>query len=63
MLAEIARARRKHGLGPSLPSRTRLKMLLTAWSVGLIGERGFCRVADGVRRAQGKPPIWREMCP
>ena len=63
MLQEIARARRKHGLGPSLPSRTRLKMLLTAWSVNVIGERGFCRVADGVRRAQGKPPIWREMCP
>lgn len=63
MLKEISRARRKHGMGPSRPSRTRMKMLLTAWSVGLIGERGFCRVADGVRRVQGKPPIWREMCP
>lgn len=61
MLKEIARARRKHGLRPARPSRTRLKMLLTAWTVRLIGERGFCRVADGVRRAQGKPPIWREI--
>lgn len=62
MLREIARARRRHGLRPSRPSRTRVKMLLTAWSVGLIGERGFCRVADGYRRARGKPPIWGQMC-
>lgn len=65
LLAEIDRARRKHGLGRfgSLRvSRTRIKMMLTAWTVRLIGERGFCRVADGFRRARGKPPIWREMC-
>lgn len=64
MLAEIAQARRKHGLtwrGTGHLSSTRIKMLLTAWSVRCIGERGFCWMADGFRRALGKPPVWQEL--
>lgn len=61
MLAEISRARVKHSLSRwALPSKVRIKMLLTAWVYCAAGDDGFRRMADTLRRLRGKPPVWSE---
>lgn len=64
MLEEQARIRRKHGL-PGLAdprgfSRVLLKMQATAVITRLVGEDGFRRLADGLRRVRRRPPAWRQ---
>ncbi len=61
MLAEISRVRVKHGLPRrALPSKVRIKMLLSAWIYRAAGDDGFRRLADALRRLRGKPTIWNE---
>jgi glycosyltransferase involved in cell wall biosynthesis len=61
MLGELARIRKKHGLPDPLAARfskMRIKMALCAVIVRCCGESGFRRIADGWRRATGRPTAW-----
>ena len=61
MLAELARTRQKHGTGRGLPSKVYwLKMVGAACAFQLIGDGGFRRLADGLRRLRGRPAVWQE---
>ncbi len=61
MLKEISRARARHGFSRwALPSKVRIKMLLSAWIYRVAGDSGFRRMADKLRRLRGKPPVWSE---
>ncbi len=58
-LAEVARARRKHGLSPSLRlGATRAASAVGAAIYRVVGERAFNLVADCYRWLRGKPPLW-----
>jgi glycosyltransferase involved in cell wall biosynthesis len=63
MLGELARVRQKHNLPDPIAarfSRMRLKMTLCAMIVRWLGDSGFRRLADGWRRATGRPAVWQE---
>jgi len=62
MLDEVHRIYKKHGIVHPWTrrySKVSLKMTLTALTVKVVGDKGFRVAADGIRRLQGKPAIWR----
>ncbi len=59
MLAEIARARKKHVLRGGWPSKVWWKMWTAAALFRLVGDGGFRTLADGLRRLRGRPPVWQ----
>jgi hypothetical protein len=61
-MAELAVARRKHGLPQNFSMRTarmQLKTTACALAVRVVGEDGFRYLADAYRKATGRPTIWR----
>jgi len=62
MLDELRRIYEKHGIVHPWNrrySKVSLKMALTAWTVRVVGDKGFRYAADGLRRLKGRPAIWR----
>jgi len=61
LLKELRGIYKKHGIvhSPLWPySKVTFKMTVTAWTVRVVGDKGFRYAADGLRRLVGKPAIW-----
>ena len=63
LLGELHRIYKRHGIVHSRLwpySKVTFKMTVTAWTVRVIGDKGFRYAADGFRRLKSKPAVWQE---